>query len=117
MDQTKQFGRWAEDTSCEYLIDKGYRLITRNFKTKIGEIDLIFQDHDQLVFVEVKARHHDRYGEPFEAVNPRKLHKIGKVGLQFMQFYPKLPQSARIEVISITSHPSGKHHLEHIEAF
>ena len=47
-------GQQAEDSACAYLIKQGLQFVTRNFNCRLGEIDLIFKDGDELVFVEVK---------------------------------------------------------------
>ena len=94
-------GQQGESRAKKLLQNKGYTLIAENFSTKFGEIDLIFTDRNQLIFVEVKTRSSDRLGHPEEAVNHRKIAKISRVGEYFMVSHPDLPQSARIDVIAI----------------
>ena len=99
--QTRKLGLKAEDQAKKVLLNKGYRFITQNFRTRFGEIDLIFTDGDTTVFVEVKARHRVEQGLPEEAVNPSKLKKITKVAQYFLQRHSKFPQRARIDVVSL----------------
>ena len=68
----KQVGSKGEDLAAEFLKDKGYRIIGRNYKTPIGELDIIAKDGETLVFVEVKTRSSNAFGYPFEAVGSRK---------------------------------------------
>ena len=73
------FGRMGEDRACLYLEEKGMVLVTRNFRCKHGEIDLIMKDGSVFVFVEVKTRRSRLYGEPIEAVTVRsEERRVGK---------------------------------------
>ena len=65
-------GAWGEDLALRYLIKHGYRLVERNYRTRRGEIDLIVRKEEALVFVEVKLRSSTSFGDPLEAVTPRK---------------------------------------------
>jgi len=72
-------------------------------------------DQDQLVFVEVKARQSTQWGDPYLAVNRQKRAKIIKTAQAFFQNHPQLPQSGRIDVISITQNPPEVAHYQNIE--
>ncbi len=74
----------GEKGARDYLEKKGYKILAANYKTKVGEIDLIAADKGTLVFVEVKARTSDAFGQPIEAVTPYKVRKIVLVAKQFM---------------------------------
>ena len=74
--QTTRFGRDGETAAEKYLEGKGYHFLARNFKRTHGEIDLIMEDGETLVFIEVKSRTNRRYGEPKEAVTPFKQQHI-----------------------------------------
>lgn len=94
-------GKEGERKAKRYLKKIGYKFITQNYTTKYGEIDLIFIDKDQLVFVEVKTRTNDSKGMPQNAINQRKIEKISRIAHHFMQKNPDLPQYARIDSIAI----------------
>jgi putative endonuclease len=66
----KSPGAWGEDLALRYLIQHGYTLLDRNYRTRRGEIDLIVRKDDILVFVEVKLRRQTAFGDPLEAVTP-----------------------------------------------
>lgn len=65
--------------AAEELTRQGYRIIERNFRCRYGEIDLIAEDANDLIFIEVKTRRGDAYGLPEEAVTLRKQQKIVQV--------------------------------------
>lgn len=73
---TQNKGFIGERIAEEYLINKGYTLVERNYRHTRGEIDLIFTKEDCLVFVEVKARKNVDYGYPSDFVTPEKQQRI-----------------------------------------
>ena len=95
------FGKAGENYATNLLINNGYQIITRNFRSRFGEIDIIAVDADTLVFVEVKTRLNRKFGEPQEAVTASKLNKIKKVGEFFSLTHPTLPKKFRIDVVAI----------------
>lgn len=95
------FGQKGESYAAQLLEKNGYKIIERNFRKPWGEIDIIAVKDGVLVFVEVKARKTDKFGLPEEAVTPRKIAKIKRVGELYMQLHPELPKKARIDVVSI----------------
>lgn len=101
MSQNNQVGRSGEDLAKDYLIKKGYTFIQANFHTKYGEIDLIFEHDGVLVFVEVKTRQSDVFGDPAEAITPAKLKKLRIASQIYMQQFPKQPERGIIEAVCI----------------
>jgi len=95
------FGKKGEDFACSLLKKQGYIVLTKNYRTKFGEIDIIAIDNDTLVFVEVKTRRSTKHGLPEEAVDERKLNKIRKVGEHFIQNNQNVPRKQRVDVISL----------------
>ena len=79
----------------------GYRILEQNYRNKIGEIDIIAQDGDTLVFVEVKARRTNKFGNPKWAVTPTKQRKISMVALAYLKTFNKGDAKARFDVVSI----------------
>ncbi|MDP9485252.1 MAG: YraN family protein, partial [Actinomycetota bacterium] len=65
-------GEWGERLALRYLVERGYELIERNYRTRHGEIDLVMRQGTTLVFVEVKLRRGTGFGGPLEAVTTRK---------------------------------------------
>lgn len=72
-------GDLEENLACEYMKKNGYTILERNFRCKIGEIDIVALDGKYLVFVEVKYRSTNRYGEPVYAINKTKQNRIYRV--------------------------------------
>lgn len=102
----------GEDLAVKFLKGKGYKILFRNFKTPVGEIDIIAEDRDILVFIEVKTRTDNSFGHPFEAVNFRKKEKLRKVALSYLR-YLKKEMPSRFDVLSIELN-DGESKIEHI---
>ena len=98
---TKILGEKGEKQASVFLEKRGYRILAKNFRNRFGEIDIIAQDKDELVFVEVKTRTSDNFGTPEEAVNAKKLRKIMLVASEFMSEQGLEDVQPRFEVISI----------------
>lgn len=101
VDFRRKFGNSAEYLAERFLIEKGYQILDRQFLTRLGEIDLIAKDGDEVVFVEVKARRTTEFGYPEESVTPQKLRKIGMTAELYLrtQKLPNVPY--RVDVVSI----------------
>ncbi|MCM8818662.1 MAG: YraN family protein [Candidatus Omnitrophica bacterium] len=93
-------GKLGEEKAVEFLKKNGYRIIDRNFKTKIGEIDIIAKKKKEIVFIEVKTRSSDNFGLPEEAINKQKLRRIEKTALLYLNF-KKIDLPFKFEVLSI----------------
>ena len=98
---TKVFGIKGETLAVNFLKDKKYKIIKQNYVTKIGEIDIIAQIDDIIVFVEVKARNTKRFGYPREAINYAKQRKIRTVATQYMLANKLTNSKVRFDCIEI----------------
>lgn len=111
-------GRFGEELAAKYLQKNGYRILARNFRKGYGEIDIITQKEDTLVFVEVKTRIGDKYGKPEEAITPWKLKALIRTVQYYKVLHPKLPDSLRIDLLAIDLSPAGEvktlKHLQNI---
>ena len=99
----QQFGKESESTAVRHLKKNGYKILEQNYRTKIGEIDIIAKDKQTLVFVEVKARKSHFYGNPKWAVTPKKQRKISMVALYYLKATKQNNVKARFDVVSITN--------------
>jgi len=97
----KQIGSKGEDLAAEFLKDKSYRIIARNYKTPIGELDIIAKDGETLVFVEVKTRKSNSHGYGYEAVDRRKLAKLLRTAQAFLVQHNYTNSSYQFDIISI----------------
>jgi len=111
--KTFALGNEGEDLAEKFLREKGYDVITRNYRTPIGEIDIVAKDGDTIVFIEVKTRANETFGYPFEAVNQNKRRKLKNLALLYLkrqrQEFP-----VRFDVISISCARDRKTSIEHI---
>jgi putative endonuclease len=108
----KSLGPQGEDIAIKYLQAKGLKIILRNYKTPIGEADIVAVDKDTIVFVEVKTRSSVRYGEPFEAVNERKRDKLMKIAMYYQKQRGQ-ETKIRFDVVSIKRNGDG-YEINHI---
>lgn len=98
-------GKTGEDRAAEFLAEKGFRLLCRNYRSRFGEIDIIAENGRYLLFVEVKTRESGALTGPLEAVTPAKQRKIAKTALLYLESHPTKLQP-RFDVIGIET--SGK---------
>jgi len=101
MNNKRSKGNIGENLACQFLKKQGYKIIERNFYSRVGEIDIIAQDDDTLVFVEVKTRWSKRFGTAAESVTPWKLKSIIKTAQYYKLLHPELPESLRIDVVAV----------------
>ena len=80
-------GRTGERLAAEKLQNQGYRILERNFRCSYGEIDLVAEDVNDLIFVEVKTRRGSAYGLPEEAVTLRKRRKLTQVASYYLDLH------------------------------
>jgi putative endonuclease len=95
-----KLGEKGEGLAVKFLKKKGYKIIKQNYKTPIGEIDIIAKDEETLIFIEVKTRESIEYGLPFEAVNSHKKRKIANVALLYLKRFKEIPP-CRFDIVSI----------------
>lgn len=101
MENKKNIGNKAENIAKSFLESKGYIIITSNFFTKLGEIDIIASDNDYLVFVEVKYRKSLKNGLPREAVNYKKQLHIIKTAQYYLMKNNIYNTNCRFDVVEI----------------
>jgi len=94
-------GQVGEECAVEFLTRHGYQILERNFRNRLGEIDIIAQDGEAICFIEVKTRKTNAFGSPFESVTLAKQHKIIQVALSYLKFKGKEEAQARFDVIAV----------------
>ncbi|MCG6917779.1 MAG: YraN family protein [Deltaproteobacteria bacterium] len=109
-----QQGLEGEKLAVRHLKRLGYRIICRNYRSPLGEIDIIAHHRGVLVFVEVKSRSTETFGSPKLAVTPAKQRKLSQVAWHYLQQHNLTEASARFDVVTI-SRMQGSPHLEVIE--
>ena len=103
VNRQQEFGRKAESIAVRQLKKAGYKIIARNFRTRIGEIDVIAREGATIAFVEVKARRSSHFGHPKQAVTYAKQRKISMVALEYLKSTDQMRSKARFDVVSVTS--------------
>ncbi len=110
----KTFGDMCEEIAAHYLRNDGYKILQRNFKVAQGEIDIIAEKEDFIIFVEVKGRKSSKYGSPLEAVTYWKQKSIRKVAQVFISKNGLESKKVRFDVIGITFLQDGSPDICHI---
>ena len=95
------FGKKGEKAAEAYLKKQGYRILKKNYRTKVGEIDLIAEHNNVLVFIEVKSRTDAALEHPFMAVTPRKQKKIARTAQSFLVQNKVGLREIRFDVVSV----------------
>ena len=109
-----KLGAQGEDLAVDYLKKKGLTIRVRNYRKKTGEIDIIAQDGQCLVFIEVKTRKSLRFGQPYESVTLTKQAQISRVALDYITRNKLHDQPVRFDVISILLQSGGDTDINHL---
>lgn len=112
----RELGKYGEDIATQYLARRGYRIIARNVRTYVGEIDIVAKEGDMLVFVETKTRKSLGFGPPYLAITQRKKKKLIQCSLCYIKMKNIKNPHWRIDVISIEL-DKKKVHIKKIEHF
>lgn len=100
--EKSQVGILGEKIASQFLKKRRYRIIERNWRAKRwGEIDIIATKDDTLVFVEVKTRAGEGYGEPQEAITPYKIRSLKRAGYNYKLSHPQTPEALRLDAVSV----------------
>ena len=109
-------GKKGEALAADYLRKKGYQILDHHYSAREGEIDLVAQKKDEIVFVEVKTRYSSTFGYPEEAVTPGKIKKMVKTAHKWLEKERKMDILWRIDIIAIEIKKNIPHfhHLKNI---
>ncbi len=94
-------GKFGEDVAERYLKQKGYKIICRNFSCRQGELDIIAENSEYLVFIEVKTRSNSSYGHPIDAVGKYKMQHMFKVAKYYLHLQGLENRFIRFDVIEV----------------
>jgi putative endonuclease len=109
-------GRTGEQVAASFLEERGYRVLARNQRTPLGELDLVCGMSSQVVVVEVKARSGDEYGSALEAIGPRKARRLRAAAMWWLCDKGLLPCSIRFDAVLVALDGSGfPSSLEHVK--
>ncbi len=104
-------GLRGEARAERFLRKKGFKILERNFRCPLGEIDIVAMDGKTLVFVEVKTRSTNRFGTPAEAVDARKRARLRRLALYYIKGHYRTEPPIRFDIIGIS--PEGE--VEHLK--
>jgi len=101
-------GRWAEEVAARHLAEHGLVCRDRNFRARYGEIDLVMEDGEVLVFVEVRSRGGSGFMDPAESVDRTKRRKIVRTADTWLRTRKRTPLPAcRFDVVAVTGEPEA----------
>jgi putative endonuclease len=104
----RETGRLGEKLACDFLGKNGYRILETNYRCPEGEIDIIAQQADTLVFVEVRTKKSSKFGTPEESITPTKMERLRTVAAHYGQNRENLPAAWRIDVVAIQMDSQGR---------
>ena len=115
LDPRRFFGQEGEAEAERYLRRKGYRIVARNVRSSLGELDLVAEDGQTLVFIEVKARRSGEFGGAIHAVHRQKQQKLARLASQFLAQRHWMERSCRFDVVLLQATDSSELRVEHIQ--
>jgi putative endonuclease len=104
----KRMGQVAEEAAVHYLKHQGYQILERNYRSPLGEIDIIAEDRDTLVFIEVRSRQGTRFGLPQETVNWAKQQKVKRMATHYLKAKNAWKKACRFDVVGILFNEEGE---------
>jgi len=108
-------GRYGEDLAVLHMEQQGMTILARNWRCSLGELDVIAREGPKLVVCEVKTRSSERYGTPVEAVGPRKVRRLRRLALRWLDEQQVHVAEIRFDVIGVLQPPAGPPSLQHIK--
>ena len=108
-------GKQGEDLAVKWLEERGYMVLDRNYRFLRAEADIVASSDREIVFVEVKTRRTDTFGDPEESVNEQKRRQLFKVAEAWLHERRMEGAPVRFDVIAIRIHPKKEPEIRHIE--
>jgi putative endonuclease len=100
-------GKQGEDLAVAYLRKAGYQIVAQNYRCLYGEVDIVAHDGGTIVFVEVKSRRSEAFGQPQDAVGLEKQKRLSRISLHYLQQKRLEGRNARFDVVSVRMLPDG----------
>lgn len=97
----KELGKRGEKIAANFLKKQGYQIIERNYRAKMGEVDIVAREAETIVFIEVKTRRSTDFGLPEEALSYDKRRRLTKLALGYLSYYKIKDKNCRFDVVSI----------------
>lgn len=112
LSQHTALGEYGEGLACAELTRRGYAILARRYRTRLGEIDIVARDGAVLVFVEVKTRNAARHGGPLAAVTPQKQRRLTRMALDYLARSGTGGTPCRFDVVAVQIQPDGESQIE-----
>lgn len=103
----QELGKWGEELAATFLLSKGFAILSKNYRTPDGEIDLIAKKGDELIFVEVKTRRNTIHSYPEEAINDEKFDHLENTAGWYLLQHPEYEQNWRLDVVTVIGTPDS----------
>lgn len=94
-------GRRGEELAARYLTGRGYRILDRNWRCRLGEIDIVAERSGTVAVVEVKTRSSTAYGHPFDAITPAKAARLRRLAVAWCDAAQRAPRTLRVDAIAV----------------
>jgi putative endonuclease len=107
-------GELGERAARRHLQDRGLKFLASNYRSRRGEIDLVFRDQDCLVFVEVKTRSSEEWIRPAAAVNAGKRRRLSLTALDYLRLLRNPPVKIRFDIVEVLLLDGGVHEVRHL---
>ncbi|SFI89453.1 putative endonuclease [Kaistella treverensis] len=114
MAEHNDFGTLAEELAADFLVEKGYKILQKNFRYQRAEIDIIAEFQNQIIVVEVKARGTDIFMAPEEAVTKTKIKLLVLAADHYLK-QNNISQEVRFDIITVLPDDTGKLKITHLE--
>jgi putative endonuclease len=114
MNLRQDTGRYGEDRAAIYLQDRGYEIVDRNWRCRIGEIDIVARENNRIVFIEVKTRNGSGFGHPFEAISPDKVARMRRLATEWCVVKQVVGVQVRLDAIAVLI-SGGRVFIEHLK--
>jgi putative endonuclease len=116
-DDRQWLGKSGEDLACQELQRRGYAILTRGYRSRFGEIDIVAKDDQTIVFVEVKARAGDEFGGGAAAVTPWKQRRIAQMAVDYLSRNHLHDKPCRFDVVTVDLKDGGPQIVVYTNAF
>jgi len=115
MPHATDLGRRGEDLAAAHLAAAGHRIIDRNWRCRLGELDLVSEHRGRVVVIEVKTRSSEAFGHPFSAIGPEKLARLHRLGRAWCDAHDAPHRGLRVDGVAVLLPRDGAPRIEHVE--
>ena len=109
-----RYGLLGEKAAKAQLKRAGLKFLTANFRTERGELDLIFRDHDCLVFIEVKTRSSEEWARPASAIDKERRQRLTRTALDYLRLLKNPPVKIRFDVVEVLLEDGQVREVRHL---